>query len=166
LRIHNPKSEIESNKPFPTQPREMVTVMIYHNPALSVQLLWSLNMMEEEIELGFVDGTPLNNIYLRGRYVLDCLKDSGFLCSRWQFNANMKMIKTIMIEGTKTEDGETHGVHTIGRHTQNQFIAFVGMHITNDTPGIKIIRAIRFLSRATRRPTSTAPTWLCSIPPE
>jgi hypothetical protein len=50
------------------------------------------------MELGFDDGTLFNGIYLWARYVLDCLRDNGHLCSRWQFNANTKMLKTIMIE--------------------------------------------------------------------
>jgi hypothetical protein len=54
----------------------------------------------------------------------------------------MKMLKTIMIEWTKTEDGEKHEAHTIEKHAQNAFTSYVDKHITNDTLGIKIIQDV------------------------
>jgi hypothetical protein len=143
LRNHKLKSEIECNKSFPTQLEEMMTSMQSHNPALYVQMLWALNVIEEDREMG--DSIPLSESYLWERYVVDNMKDNGFLCNRWQFNTNTKMIKTIMTEWTKTEDGETIGSHTVPRHTQNQFTGFVSMQISQNTAGIKILRDIRFL---------------------
>jgi hypothetical protein len=83
------------------------------------------------------------------RFVVECFKENGLQCPRWHFNANMKMIKTIMIEWTKTEDGEKHGTHTTEKHMHNHFTVYVGMQITNDTPGIKILRDVQFLFEGT-----------------
>jgi hypothetical protein len=146
-------SEIEYGKPFPTQLREMITAMISHNPAPSIQLLWALEVMDEEMETGADADTPFNDIHLWERCVLDCLTDNGHLLSPWQFNANMKMIQTIMIEWTKTADDETHGPHMISQHTQNQFTAYVSMQITKETLGINIPKDTPFLFEGTKAPT-------------
>jgi hypothetical protein len=54
-----------------------------------------------------------------------------------------------MIEWTKADNGEKHGAHTIEKHTQNAFTSYVDMQITNETPGIKILRDVRFLFEGT-----------------
>jgi hypothetical protein len=82
LRIYKLMSEIECGKCLPTQLREMITVMTVHNPAVSVQQLWALGVMDKERETGADDGTPFNNIYLLERYILDLLKDNSHLFSR------------------------------------------------------------------------------------
>jgi hypothetical protein len=79
LRWQKPGLEIETGKSFRTQLREVISIMISHNNALLVHMLWALNVMEEKIEDNL--GTPYTKIYMWKRYVVDCLNENGLLCS-------------------------------------------------------------------------------------
>ena len=110
-----------------------------------------LTVMEEESLRD--DSDERHDYYVWERYIADCIAGNGRLCSRWHFHANMRMLKKIMVEWTKVEPGEKHGAHTIERHTRNSFTSYVELQVTSDTPGIKILRNIRFLFEGTNATT-------------